>query len=314
MTAFPARASTVPARASVYADSLGSIGSYSARKVDLDAVRVFHLPGWKDGDDRRRIAALRQIALEGGRDPRIATLAVEIVRGAGVEPRDYPRQAAALLRWVQHQVYYVNEPGERLQDPTYTIRVRYGDCDDMALLLAAFCESLRLPWRYVLTGKRKGQKKPVRWVEGTPYPHGVEWAHIYLAIGWPTFQPREWRWAEPTLRGVPLGWDVLSGRPPRAVGPRAPAGAGYVLPELAGAWAGPWGAAEPAGQVELPFFHHVGKEIVAKLHPRTLIPAVAVGIVSGAVSAAVIAAWKTRNRPKPKAKRNGRRTGRRART
>ncbi len=287
------------ARASIYPDSLAGIGDFRARKVELDAVRVFHLPAWKQGDDRRRVAALREIALEGGRDPRVATLAIQILRRAGVQPRDYPRQAAALLRWVQEEIYYANEPGERLQDPTYTIRVGYGDCDDMALLLGALCESIRLPWRFVLSGK-KGSKL-IRWVEGTPYPHGVEWAHIYLTIGWPTFRPKEWRWAEPTLRGVPLGWDVLSRDRPPALSGRPPGGA--PLPELAG----------PDDAPGLPFFSHVGKEIAAKLHPRTLIPAIAVGIVSGAISAIVVEAWRGRKRTGAPKRNRGRKRTRRTR-
>lgn len=61
---------------------------------------------------------------------RISQLAVAILREAGVQPREYEKQAAALLRWVQdpENVYYINEPKERLQDPLYTIDKKLGDC------------------------------------------------------------------------------------------------------------------------------------------------------------------------------------------
>lgn len=252
-----------------------AIGPFAARPLPDkgDGVRVFHLPRWKDGDDRGRVAALRQIAVEAGREPQMATHAVQILRAAGAPPRGYEKQAAALLRYVQERIYYVNEPGERLQDPFYTLQVGYGDCDDMALLLAALAESLRMPWRFAISGTAMGpggRPRMVRWVEGEPYPGGVKWSHIYVRLGWPAFQPRTWASAEPTLRGVPLGWDVVDIH--RKHGK-------VVLPELAGV--------ELAG-VELDgvpsFWAQVGADLRAKLHPRALIPAVIVGLVVGAAA------------------------------
>jgi hypothetical protein len=256
------------------------IGGFAARPLpdNGDGVRVFHLPRWKDGDDRGRVAALRQIALEAGRDPRMATIAVGVLRRAGAPPRAYEKQAEALLRYVQTAVYYVNEPGERLQDPFYTLQVGYGDCDDMAILLAALAESLRLPWRMAISGNKNGRM--VRWVEGEPYPADVKWSHIYVRLGWPAFTPKTWVSAEPTLRGVPLGWDVVDEY--RKHGK-------LVLPELAGvelAGVEPGAMLVPAVRPEQaePFWQHVQGEIRAKLHPRALVPAVIVGLVIGAVA------------------------------
>jgi hypothetical protein len=198
-----------------------NVGGILAPRVNLDSAQTYHLPQWSDMGDPKRIAVLRKIALEAGRDPRIATVAIHIIRTAGIKPRDYTGQARALLRFVQNRIYYANEPGERLQDPAYTLRVGYGDCDDMALLLAALCESIRLPWRFVISGKRGD--RIVRWVEGSPYTP-AKWAHIYLAIGDKPFAPTRWMFAEPTLRSVNLGWDVV----------QASAGGSRPLPELSG--------------------------------------------------------------------------------
>jgi hypothetical protein len=182
-----------------------------ANPIDLDGQshhpKVWHLPTWKQGDDTTRIAVLREIASRAGADPRMATLAVNILRKNGIQPRDYKGQAQALLKWVQHNVYYINEPSERLQDPTYTLKVMYGDCDDMALLLASLYEACRLEWRYVLSGKVNG--KHARWIEGEKLPKNGRWSHIYLLVGYPPFQPHKWQFAEPTLRGVDLGWDII---------------------------------------------------------------------------------------------------------
>lgn len=182
-----------------------------ANPINLDSAthypKAWHLPHWKKGDDTTRMKVLREISMRGGRDPRIATLCVQIFKEQGVVPRNYKEQARALLKWVQKNIYYVNEPSERLQDPIYTIKVGYGDCDDMAILLASMFESCKLEWRFVLSGKVKG--KSTRWIEGTPLPKGGQWAHIYLVVGYPPFRPSKWLFAEPTLQHVDLGWDII---------------------------------------------------------------------------------------------------------
>jgi hypothetical protein len=104
--------------------------SAKAQQLDLDGAKVHHLPDWGGYDDPRKLQIIREIAEQRGRDPRIATLAVRIIKDAKCQPREYKKQAAALLAWVQDpkNIYYVNEPGERLQDPIYTIKQGYGDC------------------------------------------------------------------------------------------------------------------------------------------------------------------------------------------
>jgi hypothetical protein len=180
-----------------------------ATPITLDAPKAYHLPRWNKISDPERLKFLRSVAEQRGRDPRIRELAFRLI--AGIRERDYPAQAAALLKAVQPGgplMAYVNEPGEVLQDPLYTLKVKAGDCDDAALLLSSLFEAIRMPWRYVLSGVNTLTKERVRWVEGTPYPRGVRWAHIYLQAGWPVFKPTTWVWAEPTVRNAPLGWDV----------------------------------------------------------------------------------------------------------
>lgn len=260
---------------------MDKVGEFAANPVNLDeTAKTFHLPDWKAKDDKTRIDALRQVAMKAGRDPRIATLAVGVIREAGAQPRDYKGQATALLSWVQSQIYYINEPGERLQDPLYTLRVRYGDCDDMAMLLAAMYEACRLPWRFVLSGRdRKG--KLLRWVEGTPKKRAV-WSHIYVIVGWPPYTPKKWLYAEPTLKGVPLGWDVVG----------AGKGGRAALPELAGAETDrtPTDDRAPLAvrmkrqeKAEVPFTEHVKAQVKERLRPRNLIPVLVVGFVSAVV-------------------------------
>jgi hypothetical protein len=178
-------------------------------ELSLGSAKTFHLPDWSNLDHPQRLGIIRQIAMMRGRDPRIAQFVVRVLKACNVEPRDYVKQAAALLAWVQTNIYYVNEPGERLQDPIYTLKARFADCDDSVILLAAFFESIGAPWKLVLSGKKDGKK--VRYIEGDPLPPGVSWAHIYLMVGTPTFNPIDWYFCETTIKGVPLGWDVVNG-------------------------------------------------------------------------------------------------------
>ena len=216
-----------------------------------------------------------------GRDPRIATLAVQILRANGVKPREYRKQAAALLKFVQTRIFYVNEPGERLQDPTYTLRVGYGDCDDMAILLAALCESLRLPWKFVISG-REGSGRLIRWVEGTPYRH-ANWAHIYLAIGDRPFTPKRWFFAEPTLPNVALGWDVV----------QASKGGTAPIPELAGP--DDFGAIEKApvseADKEKLTVKGVVEDVKKSFTPRRIVVGAIVGFITALISRPIIAAF-----------------------
>jgi hypothetical protein len=179
--------------------------------------KAYHVPSWYRGSDRKRVALLRAHAVEYGRDPRLRQFTIKhVLAPAGVlfPSRQYEAQAKAILAWVQQNIAYVNEPGELIQGPWHTLKIRSGDCDDLAALVASMAESIGLGWRYVLGGAHKRTRAPVRWAEGTKEPPGCEFFHIYLDLGWPALRPRVWKAAEPTMP-VPLGYDVARhGVPP----------------------------------------------------------------------------------------------------
>jgi hypothetical protein len=81
------------------------------------------------------------------------------------------------------------------------------------MVLCSFFESIRLPWRLVISGIDKKTGKKVRHIEGGAYPQNVKWSHIYCAVGIPAFNPKDWYFCECTVVGVPLGWDVVAGDP-----------------------------------------------------------------------------------------------------
>lgn len=184
-----------------------------ANPLNTGDAQAYHLPEWHTLSHPERLKVIRWIAEARGRDATIAHLAVNICKQAGVKPRHYEQQAAALLRWVQDpkNVYYMNEPGERLQDPLYTLQVGHGDCDDQVILLCCLFEACRLSWRLCLAGKDMRTGKKVRYIEGQPVPPNCKWSHVYCMVGTPPFNPTRWYFCETTVNGVPLGWDVVSG-------------------------------------------------------------------------------------------------------
>ena len=177
-------------------------------RVQVPNPKVYHLSNWNNLNEPQKLDVIKDLCQRHGRDPRIATKAVSILRQSNVKPRDYVGQAACLLRWVQNCIYYVNEPGERLQDPLYTIKEGYGDCDDMAIVLCSFFESINLPWKLVLSGGSKTGKK--RYIHGQKFKRDAVYSHIYCMVGNNPFNPTEWYFCEPTIQKVPLGWDVVS--------------------------------------------------------------------------------------------------------
>lgn len=170
--------------------------------------RVIQIRGWTRKSDKKKLKMLRELAVQYGGDPHMRWFVVnQILKPAGVQQRDFKKQAAAMLKWVQQNIYYTNEPDEQVQTPWRTIAVKTGDCDDSSLLLASFAESIRMPWKFALSG-HNGKGKRVRYVEGGRMPY-AQFSHIYVVLGWPPFKPQEWASAETTIRGAPLGYDVV---------------------------------------------------------------------------------------------------------
>jgi len=60
-------------------------------------------------------------------------------------PKDEPAQALAIGKWAQDRTYYVHEGSELFQTPLTTIRLKAGDCDDYAILIASMlgCVGIR---------------------------------------------------------------------------------------------------------------------------------------------------------------------------
>jgi Transglutaminase-like superfamily len=120
----------------------------------------------------RKAAALAQ---EGSHSFPIVALARRIVHD--VPGKAYERELQALYIWVREHVRYRKDPFglEWLQKPERTVSERAGDCDDMAILLAALAGALGHQWRFVTVGPASGSQ---RHIAAQVSADGVAWVTL----------------------------------------------------------------------------------------------------------------------------------------
>lgn len=196
------------------------------------------LADWDYKTEPQKLSFMRSVSEGASQDPRLKEQVVAILTGSdGFLARAYEEHLAKMLAWTQQNVRYVNEKGEVIQDPLYTLQQKYGDCDDQMVLLASMVDSLGYPWWFVLAGK-DAAGNTYRWIEGQPKPFSksfsrIEWVHIYLLAAWPPFgEPAEYRWMDPTIADAPLGYDVIGKGQGWGATSTAPIAVRNGLPEL----------------------------------------------------------------------------------
>jgi transglutaminase-like putative cysteine protease len=89
-------------------------------------------------------------------DPVARTLGLRFFRAY---PRDESARARAIHQWVKKNIWFVREPKETFQSPTYTVKTGAGDCDDHANLLHAIARSAGLRARIVPLVRPNGDVK-----------------------------------------------------------------------------------------------------------------------------------------------------------
>jgi len=79
------------------------------------------------------------------RNPRIRDFTASLVRDAGIPPKEYEAEIGCVFYWVRDNIRYTQDiiNVETLQWPSNTLDdFGYGDCDDIACLLASCLESI----------------------------------------------------------------------------------------------------------------------------------------------------------------------------
>lgn len=106
----------------------------------------------------KTMGLIKQLAWEAKSRPGIKQKAVSIINQAGVtDTRDRAQTAKALTHWIKQNIQFFFDPyrTETLQTPEKTLEFKYGDCDDMSILLAAFLMSVGTPVRFEVVGRKK---------------------------------------------------------------------------------------------------------------------------------------------------------------
>lgn len=153
-------------------------------------------------DVQSKVDLLQEIALLSATDPVIVSLGLALRRGWP----DDASFAKGTLRWVQTNIRWVEEEGERFQLPRLTISKKEGDCDCSALVFCALCMATGLRCQMVGLVDDNGDG-----IHAAPRVDG-------RAIG----RSEEWVFAEGSIKDAPLGRDP---RDILAAGGGIPAGA-----------------------------------------------------------------------------------------
>lgn len=101
---------------------------------------------------RETLKQMRRLVRDGKTDLAMRDLAQQII--AGVPGKDWFGELCALLNWVRDSIRYsldINDI-EVIQGPATTVRLGYGDCDDLSILLATLCECAGHPCAFVALG------------------------------------------------------------------------------------------------------------------------------------------------------------------
>lgn len=96
---------------------------------------------------RATLTVMGRLALEGSRDVRVREAAIDALHSYNAASHDRYAQAGALFAFVRDRIMFVGDVlgVETVQSPYFTLRVRAGDCDDRATLLAAMLRSVSIP-------------------------------------------------------------------------------------------------------------------------------------------------------------------------
>jgi hypothetical protein len=125
---------------------------------------------------------------EGVGSPVVHFAVRQAVRGT---VRDDASEIEAWFAWVKHHIQFRGEAEETLQSPEVTVKLRAGDCDDMAMLLAAGLKSL-------------GYETAFK-VIATPESEG-EYAHVYAVVE--DKKTKKWVPLDPTVQESYPGWEA----------------------------------------------------------------------------------------------------------
>jgi predicted transglutaminase-like cysteine proteinase len=156
-------------------------------------IRVFPLAK-NDVGIAQTVMTMQQLIDSGARNPDVRAQAVDIVRQAGVVPRDSRGEVNAIFAWVKHNFRFTKDPAgkETLGTPQYLMKLKAGDCDDYVVMLGALLTALGYPVRIVTIAADPHEPK--------------RFSHVYMRV----FVNGAWVGLDGTQPNSVPGWE-----PPR---------------------------------------------------------------------------------------------------
>lgn len=111
------------------------------------------IPSGEAGTDRT-VDRITLFVGESLKSPFVRLQALSILRADRHTPRSARATARALYLWVRKNIRFVPDPSglETVQSPEITLRLRAGDCDDHAGLMAALLKSVGVDVRFKVLG------------------------------------------------------------------------------------------------------------------------------------------------------------------
>lgn len=151
-----------------------------------DPSKLYAIPDGVEGV-RATLRHMRSLVLEGRKLPAVRALAESITRY--LPPKDGRAEINAVFNWIKANIRYVRDIRnvETLSTVERLLRVRTGDCDDMAVLAAALLESIGFRTRFAALGF-----------------HGGEYSHVIAEVKLGT--ANSWIPMDCTVGSSYLGW------------------------------------------------------------------------------------------------------------
>lgn len=115
-------------------------------------IKIKRIPRTRD-KQYRALELMRSLIQRGRKDPRIREFAARAVRGTA--EGDFSGEVRALANKIKSRVRYTRDPNqhETIADAWDTLRLGYGDCDDLVVLGGAALESIGHPVRIKVAGQ-----------------------------------------------------------------------------------------------------------------------------------------------------------------
>lgn len=98
------------------------------------------------------LSLMCKLTRQAKKNPTIRELAIRLTNH--LPPKDWKAEVGAIRDFVRSNIRYTRDIRgvETLQAPIQTLRLRAGDCDDMAMLTAALLEAIHHPTRFTAIG------------------------------------------------------------------------------------------------------------------------------------------------------------------